>query len=176
MPSSSELLHRGHAPVCQLRSRQVATCELLGSRACCGSLREESRLRLVSQRISSAGSRTAVKASPIAGYRLSTRVADCGWVWRMALTTVKPLPPCGTCKSESNASKVSGGRHRQGAKTCVDESLRLLLVERCRPVQVTQDRSPSVESWLLPLFRHSPPEALRGEPRLARAWFNKSLA
>ena len=72
------------------------------------------------------GSRTAAKASSIAGYRLSIRVAACGWVSRKALTTVKPPPPCGTCKSESNASKVSGGGHRQGAKTCVDEWLRLL--------------------------------------------------
>ena len=50
------------------------------------------------------------------------------------------------------------------------------MVERCRPVEGEPRSLASVESWLLPLFRHSPPEALRGEPSLARAWFNKSLA
>ena len=115
MPSSSESLHRGHAPVCRLRSRQVATCELLGSRACCGPLRREPTSSGFT-RISSVGSRMAAKASSIAGYPLSTSLAACGWVWRMALTTVKPPPPCGTCKSESNVSKVSGGRQVNGLR------------------------------------------------------------
>jgi hypothetical protein len=148
MPSSSESLHRAHAPVCRLRSRQMATCKPLGSQACCGSLREESRLRLISQGFrqpESAGSRTAAKASSIAGYRLSTRVAACGWVWRMALTTVKPSPACGVCRSESNASKVSDGRHRQCVRPAWTNGCGPM-VERCRSVEVTQDRSPSVES------------------------------
>ena len=57
--------------------------------------------------MSSACERMTDRASSSSGYPLSTSVTASGWVWRMALTTVKPSPACGICRSESSTSKFS---------------------------------------------------------------------
>src|SRR5258708_38329938 len=65
----------------------------------------------------SARKRIADRASSSSGYPLSTSVAAFGWVWRMALTTVKPSPAWGMCRSESSTSKFSAAIRLSASRT-----------------------------------------------------------
>ncbi len=94
-----------------VRSRIVETDSTM--RRCSGPLARRCWIASISSatfigltRISSVCSRIALAAADISGNALSKSVTASGLEWRMALTTVRPSPAPGMCRSLSSTSNL----------------------------------------------------------------------